>query len=297
MTFETAKQLSIKEYLAQLGHHPTKEHRGRLAYFSPFRIETEPSFFLNESGGNNGIDLWNDFGEGEGGTIIDLVIKLNNLSTRSTALKILAGNQQPLDLPKPVAKPRMAKLKAENPIQVKNSHPLKDEKLIQYITEERKIPLGLAKHYLEQVWYQMEDTYYLAIGWKTKGGYELRSGKGFTFKGCSGKKAITLIPSKKDRLYIFESMFDYLSYVVLHSRVVKKRIIFLEGEVIILNSTSMVKRIIPYLKQRQFSEILSFFDKDRAGEKGLALLQEQFSIKQQDFYFEYEDVNEYLVAV
>ncbi|MEM6321945.1 MAG: hypothetical protein AAF960_30075 [Bacteroidota bacterium] len=66
------------------------------------------------------------------------------------------------------------------------------------------------------------DKYYLAIGWKTKEGYELRSGKDFTFKGCSGKKAITLIPSAKDRLYIFESMFDYLSYIVLHSRVIKK---------------------------------------------------------------------------
>ena len=56
----------------------------------------------------------------------------------------------------------------------------------------------------------------------------------------------------------------------------------------------MVKRIIPYLKQRQFSEILTFFDKDKAGEKGLALLQEQFFIEQQDFY--QEDVNEYLVS-
>ena len=289
MTFETAKQLSIKEYLAQLGHHPTKERRGRLAYFSPFRVESEPSFFLNESGGNNGIDLWNDFGEGEGGTIIDLVLKLNNLSTRSAALELLAGNQQPLDLPKPAPKP-----KAENPIQIKNTNPLKDERLIQYITEERKIPLGLAKHYLQQVWYQMEDKYYLAIGWETKSGYELRSGKGFTFKGCSNTKAITLIPSAKNRLYIFESMFDYLSYIVLHSRIVNKRIIFLEGEVIILNSTSMVKRIIPYLKQRQFSEILSFFDNDRAGEKGLALLQDQFKVTQQTFFHRFKDVNEYL---
>lgn len=217
MTFETAKQLSIKEYLAQLGHHPTKERRGRLAYFSPFRIEAKPSFFLNESGGANGIDLWNDFGEGEGGTIIDLVVKLNDLQSPFDALKMLAGKQQPLNLPKSAVKP-----KAENPIQVKNSNPLKDERLIQYITEERKIPLGLAKHYLDQVWYQMEDKYYLAIGWNTKEGYELRSGKDFTFKGCSGKKAITLIPSAKDRLYIFESMFDYLSYIVLHSRVIKK---------------------------------------------------------------------------
>jgi len=292
MTFETAKQLSIKEYLAQLGHHPTKERRGRLAYFSPFRIETEPSFFLNESGGDNGIDLWMDFGEGEGGTIIDLVVKLNNLPNNSAALTLLANGQQPLNLPKPAAKP-----KTENPIQIKNTNPLKDERLIQYITEERKIPLGLAKHYLEQVWYQIKDKYYLAIGWKTKGGYELRSGKGFTFKGCSGKKAISLIPSNKDRLYIFESMFDYLSYIVLHSRVIKKRIVFLDGEVIILNSTSMVKRIIPYLKQRQFSEILSFFDRDRAGEKGLALLQEQFKVDQQIFYSSFKDVNEFLSAV
>lgn len=199
------------------------------------------------------------------------------------------GNQQPLNLPKPAAKP-----KAENPIQIKNANPLKDEKLIQYITEERKIPIGLAKHYLQQVWYQMEDKYYLAIGWETKGGYELRSGKGFTFKGCSGKKAITLIPSNKDCLYIFESMFDYLSYIVLHSRVIRKRIIFLDGEVIILNTTSMVKRIIPYLAKRQFSEILSFFDNDRAGEKGLTLLQEQFKVKQQTFFQQFKDVNEYL---
>ena len=289
MTFETAKQLSIKEYLAQLGHHPTKERRGRLAYFSPFRIESEPSFFLNESGGDNQEDLWYDFGEGEGGTIIELVVKLNNLSNKSAALKLLAGNQQPLDLPKPAAKP-----KVENPIQIKNANPLKDEKLIQYITEERKIPIGLANHYLQQVWYQMEDKYYLAIGWETKGGYELRSGKGFTFKGCSGKKAITLIPSAKDRLYIFESMFDYLSYIVLHSRIINNRIIFLDGEVIILNTTSMVKRIIPYLAKRQFSEILSFFDNDRAGEKGLILLQEQFKVQQQTFFQQFKDVNEYL---
>ena len=292
MTFETAKQLSIKEYLAQLGHHPTKERRGRLAYFSPFRIETEPSFFLNESGGVNQEAFWHDFGEGEGGTIIELVVKLNNLPNKSAALKLLANGQQPLNLPKSATKP-----KTENPIQIKNTNSLKDERLIQYITEERKIPLGLAKHYLEQVWYQMEDKYYLAIGWKTKGGYELRSGKGFTFKGCSGKKAITLIPSNKDRLYIFESMFDYLSYIVLHSRVIKKRIVFLDGEVIILNSTSMVKRIIPYLKQRQFSEILTFFDKDRAGEKGLGLLQEQFKVDQQIFYSSFKDVNEFLLAV
>ena len=59
----------------------------------------------------------------------------------------------------------------------------------------------------------------------------------------------------------------------------------------------MVKRIIPYLKQRQFSEILSFFDNDRAGEKGLVLLQEQFKVDQQIFYIGFKDVNEFLSAV
>ena len=59
----------------------------------------------------------------------------------------------------------------------------------------------------------------------------------------------------------------------------------------------MVGRIIPYLKQRQFSEILSFFDADRAGEKALALLREQFSIEQQIFYSGFKDVNEFLVGV
>ena len=68
----------------------------------------------------------------------------------------------------------------------------------------------------------------------------------------------------------------------------------MEGEVIILNSTSMVKRIIPYLKQRQFSEILSFFDNDRAGAKGVETLQEHFEIQQQTFFNSFEDVNKFL---
>ncbi len=47
------------------------------------------------------------------------------------------------------------------------------------------------------------------------------------------------------------------------------------------------------MEKRQFSEVLSFFDNDRAGEKGLGPLQEQFLVEQQDFYYSCKDVNDY----
>ena len=65
------KQLDIVEYLKLCGHHPVKTQGERVWYLSPLRSEKTPSFCVY-------IDKifqdWFDFGSGDGGSIIDLVM-------------------------------------------------------------------------------------------------------------------------------------------------------------------------------------------------------------------------------
>ena len=70
MNIAQAKQLRMKDLLAVLGCQPHHETKGEIWYPSPFRHESEPSFKIN-------LDrkIWYDFGEGEGGNILDLAMK------------------------------------------------------------------------------------------------------------------------------------------------------------------------------------------------------------------------------
>jgi DNA primase len=52
-------------------------------YYSPFRSETAPSFKVDFRK-----NLWYDFGSGEGGTMVDLVMKINNCTFREAMKKL-----------------------------------------------------------------------------------------------------------------------------------------------------------------------------------------------------------------
>ena len=66
MNSQQAKRIPLKDLLARLGHQPHHEKSGEFWYLSPFRPETEPSFKINLER-----NIWFDFGEGKGGTVID----------------------------------------------------------------------------------------------------------------------------------------------------------------------------------------------------------------------------------
>ena len=72
MTIEQANNISIKHYLSRLDIFSVKEKEGYGMYLSPFRPDTEPSFKVDYRQ-----NLWYDFGTGEGGTMVDLVMKLH----------------------------------------------------------------------------------------------------------------------------------------------------------------------------------------------------------------------------
>lgn len=70
-TIQAIKHLSIRTYLAEQGLHPTKDNPRYGLYLSPLREEHTPSFKVDYVR-----NLWYDFGLGEGGSIIDLVMRL-----------------------------------------------------------------------------------------------------------------------------------------------------------------------------------------------------------------------------
>ena len=69
------KQLSIVEYLARNGHKPLKQNGDKYWYLSPLREESEPSFCVYEKPFQ---DDWQDYGIKKGGSIIDLVMAMND---------------------------------------------------------------------------------------------------------------------------------------------------------------------------------------------------------------------------
>lgn len=70
MTYQEANHISIKDYLKSLGILPTVDKYYYGMYHSPFRQDDTPSFKVDY-----GVNLWYDFGTGEGGSLINLVMK------------------------------------------------------------------------------------------------------------------------------------------------------------------------------------------------------------------------------
>ena len=69
MTYKEANNISIKDYLNSFGIQPVTEKGSYGMYRSPLREDNTPSFKVDYN-----VNLWCDYGTGEGGTLIDLVM-------------------------------------------------------------------------------------------------------------------------------------------------------------------------------------------------------------------------------
>ena len=74
------KRYPIVEYLERKGIKPVRRTPAYVMYRSPFRAETHPSFKVDTEK-----NLWIDYAEGRGGSIIDLCMRLESC-TLSEAL-------------------------------------------------------------------------------------------------------------------------------------------------------------------------------------------------------------------
>lgn len=289
---EKAKQISILNYLKRQGFEPIRTTGGEYYFNSPFRQERKPSFTVREKAGNDGEDLWFDFGLGnnDGGDIITLVMRLENCDFR-TALKRLELKGEGVSTYQ-ATKIAQRESSKDSELKLVKVQELNHYVLLKYLREKRHISEEIAKQYLKLIWYENKWRKNLfAFGWKNISDvYEIRGAGEQPFKAVLGKKDISLY-LKKDapkNCFIFEGILDYLSVLEM------KNDTEMDGDVVVLNSTSLKNRILDLLEERQYQTIFTFFDNDKAGQEALQYLQTKTNhpdIRQQTFFDGFEDVN------
>ena len=87
MTYQEANSISIKDYLESLGILPVVDKLYYGMYHSPLRQDDTPSFKVDY-----GVNLWCDFGTGEGGSLIDLVMKQHGCNAYGAICRLEQGN-------------------------------------------------------------------------------------------------------------------------------------------------------------------------------------------------------------
>ena len=87
MTYKEANNISIKDYLNSLGIQPVTEKGSYGMYRSPLREDNTPSFKVDYNA-----NLWCDYGTGEGGTLIDLVMKQNGCNAYGAICRLEQGD-------------------------------------------------------------------------------------------------------------------------------------------------------------------------------------------------------------
>jgi hypothetical protein len=229
MTAEQANSISIKQYLTTLNLFSVKEKEHYGMYRSPFRPDNEPSFKVDYPQ-----NLWYDFGTGEGGTLIDLAMKINQCTFSEAMQKLYTQtNSKSFFF-------HGKELPTESNVRISKVLPLNNVALLDYLAE-RKINIETAHQHCSEIHYTVNDKPYFAIGFANDaGGYELRNKY---FKGCISPKGITTINKETENCIVFEGFMDYLSYLTL------KQQQFPQTDILVLNSIIHLDRAIDFLKR------------------------------------------------
>ncbi|WP_418893406.1 toprim domain-containing protein [Limibacterium fermenti] len=290
MQADNIKTISIWDYLSSHGIYPAKEYSGYGMYRSPLRDERTPSFKVDYNR-----NLWCDFGSGEGGSIIDLVMKMNKCpfieaieKLRNFSFMPVKEEQQSFSFHRNPEK--------NNGITLIEEKPLEHPGLLEYL-QSRKIDLTIAREHCREVHYQTGGREYFAIGFSNDaGGYEIRNP---SFKGCIAPKDITHIrqDDRKETCFLFEGFMDYLSLLTIRHQLNPEYPSSNWHDNIILNSTANLQKALPLLAD--YGQTYCFLDNDKAGMTVFRELQKELGYRVRDsshHYSGYKDLNEYLCA-
>ena len=299
MNAAQVKNIPIERVLSKLGFSPDdKKHQGNeLWYKSPFRDEKTASFKIDVRQ-----NLWHDFGMGEGGSVIDLVMQLRNIDFK-TALTVLVSefsedNLAPLKTEKSVFQKNRELPQAGKAQEIFILKAVKDfpfsENLEKYIVQERGIDLKVASTFLKEIHFENSQTgkSYFAVGLGNReGGYEIRN-PFFKSTVPETTKSISWIKNGNacTKILCFEGFMDFLSYATLFGTRATE-------DYLILNSVSHVQKGLEAIKNAGYETIETFFDNDVAGQKATEVFKSEIAnVKSQNaIYAENEDLNAYLV--
>ncbi|WP_179140050.1 toprim domain-containing protein [Chryseobacterium sp. YR221] len=287
----------MEEVLAFLGHLPTRQNEKEAWYLSPFGAESHASFKVDRR-----LNLWYLFSEGVGGTTTDFMKKYLNTGIKGVLEWASKHNfssfpQQSILIRKTPTEYRIEKV-------MDLHHP----NLIDYL---RTRGLSSKIHpYVKEIWFSIKEKPYYALGFKNRsGGWELRNAY---YKGALLNKDISILhinpaaqnaehlevhhdndlPVSHDgipacRIAVVEGFVDALSLIEMKGSY--------QGDLLVLNSVSLLKTAIEYLKG--YSEINLFLDNDKAGKNCTAKIKDAYP-HAKDFshiYSDYKDLNQYLM--
>lgn len=282
------KRYPIVEYLERKGIKPVRRTPSYALYRSPLREETHPSFKVDTEK-----NLWIDYGEGRGGSIIDLCMRMEGC-TLSEAIRRLGQNAPDNgtynflnDFVPNNPQPAMAVNGARRLIEISDTL---SPHLQDYLTKERCIDLEKAMPFLKCISYEVRSRLYQAIGFANlSGGYELRDDK--TFKGTIASKDITpIFTDRAEPVCIFEGFMDFLSFLSMKEEVT--------NHCLVMNSVSNVARTIRYLNDRHLTHIRAFLDNDEAGRRTVQdFIKAGFHVEDMNIHYkDFKDLNEYHVS-
>jgi hypothetical protein len=315
MNSDQAKKLPLPDLMAQLGYEPMKVSKGgsELWYASPFRAEKEPSFHTSFLGGKW---IWKDFGD-IGGTVIDFAMRYQNFRSVKDALSWLdrtfyvdmakqrtkkndestKEEELPLFSFQQQADPTISDLRQ---LEFIDARPITNHIILSYLSQERCIPVEIAKKYLQEVKYQNTFTgkEYFAFGMKNESdGYEIRvASSKYTFKSALKARDITVIQGtspERRTVNVFEGMTDFLSLLVMMN------FTNLAGDSLIMHSLSSFQRAADLIQENDYLVVNTFLDNNLPGQQGKEKFKEKFGYKvidQSQIFAPYTDLNDALCA-
>ena len=282
------KRYPIVEYLERKGIKPVRKTPTYAMYRSPLREETHPSFKVDTEK-----NLWIDYAEGRGGSIIDLCMRMEGC-TLSEAIRRLGQNAPDNgtynflnDFVPNNPQPAMAVNGARRLIEISDTL---SPHLQDYLTKERCIDLEKAMPFLKCISYEVRSRLYQAIGFANlSGGYELRDDK--TFKGTIAPKDITpIFTDRAEPVCIFEGFMDFLSFLSMKEEIT--------NHCLVMNSLSNVARTIRYLNDRHLTHIRAFLDNDEAGRRAVQdFIKAGFHVEDMNIHYkDFKDLNDFHVS-
>ena len=289
------KRYSIVEYLERKGIRPVRKTPTYAMYRSPLREETHPSFKVDTEK-----NLWIDYAEGRGGSIIDLCMRMEGC-TLSEAIRCLGQNASDNgtssflnDFVPNNSQPVMAVNGARRLIEISDTLP---PHLQDYLTKERCVNLEKATPFLKCISYEVRGRRYQAIGFANpSGGYELRDNG--SFKGTIAPKDITPIFTKQSEhatdktppVCVFEGFMDFLSFLSMKEEIT--------NHCLVMNSVSNVARAVRYLTDQHLTHIRAFLDNDDAGRRTMQeFVRAGFKVEDMSRYYQdCKDLNEFHVS-
>lgn len=284
MEIEEIKSIPIAGYLDRKGEKPTKKRGNCLFYRAFWRGGDNPVNVKVETDKN----IWFDYGAGNGGTIIDLVMVVEHL-TNGEAIAFLSQYGTVPDAAQVVSKYTDIHIVDDNAGTgvVKEIRDIFFFPLQNYL-QERGISLAVARRFCKEVHYQFQGhPVQSALGFMTVGKAIILRNK--YFKGCIFGQDISIIKGvRPDAFAVFEGFFDFLSFVEIWG--VPKI------NAMVLNSVGNIRKAYSYFDTARAIYLL--LDNDAKGLETTRFLQEKYGDKvivKSDVFAPYKDLNAFLL--